>query len=148
MSVIYGVIPMLADRKDELAAWLRSLDVACPEGTGRYPSIQELRTVLDQLDGYTVRCSTGALGHWYAEVSPADRATSDGADIVVSNFSGNEADPHEFYFVHSSRRVILLIVQRLASLCGPLMVVPDTGDLPVVVTPDLDLEQALLAWKS
>lgn len=144
MGVIYTVIP-LPDEKDEIVAWLHSLGVSCPVGEGRYPSIQELRSVLDHLDGYTIRYSTGQ-GHWYADVSQTGRVTSDWAFLVVSDYSGNDADSHEFWFERGSPLVMMLILQQLARACGPLILLPDTGDLPLVVTPELDLDQALHAW--
>jgi hypothetical protein len=144
MGVIYIVLP-LSHEEDEIISWLHSLRLTCPPDEGRYPTIEELRFVLDHLDGYSIHYSTGA-GHWYADVSPTDQVTSDWACIVVDNYHDNDTDSHDFYFERGSPRVMLLILQRLTRMCGPLILLADTGDLPMVVTADLDLDQALHAW--
>ena len=150
MGVICVVIPVLGQHRDEIETWLSSLDVACPEGVGRYPSLQELRAVLDHLDGYTVSYSTDRAlpGHWYADIVQADQEDGDWAYIVVNDYTGDETATAEFWFERGAPRVMLRILQQLASVCGPLMLVPDSGALPVVVTPDLDLGQSLLVWES
>jgi hypothetical protein len=118
---------------------------------GRYPILQELRAVLDHLDGYTVSYNTSARGNWDAKIVPADQGDDEWVFIEVNNYTGNETDAHDYDFSFAQRgdmRLILLILQRLARVCGPLMVLEDTGALPVVVTPDLDPDQALLRWGS
>jgi hypothetical protein len=147
MGVLSIVFP-LSHQQEELVSWLHSLHLACPPGEGRYPTLEELRLVLDHLDGYTTRYSAG-LSHWYAEVFPTDQVTSsDSASIVVNDYHNNDADPHEFCFERGSPHVMLLILQRLARLCGPLILLADTGALPVVVTADLNLDQTLQEWDS
>lgn len=148
MGVTWTVIPLLPDKRDAIAAWLRSLDIACPAGAGRYPSLRELRAVLDHLEGYSISYSTDALGNWFADIVQADQADGDWAYLVVNDYNGNETTPQTFWFERGAPRVMLLILQRLARVCGPLMLVPDTGELPVVVTLDLDLVQALRVWDS
>lgn len=142
MGVLHVVLPLLPEEKDELEVWLHSLGLACPEGEGRYPSIEELRAVLEHLEGYTIHYSTGS-SHWSAEVAQADQLNGDWAYLVVKDYSGNDTDSHSFCFERGAPPLMLLIVQRLASICGPQILLPDTGDLPVVVTPELDLHQAL-----
>jgi hypothetical protein len=145
MGVMYVVIALLPEHRDEIEAWLRSLDIACPEGEGRYPSLQELRAVLDHLDGYAISYSTDPvfLGNWYADIVRADQRDGNWALIVANDYNGNETDTHEFYFERGAPRVMLPILQRLVTACGPLILLPDTGALPVVVTSELDLDQAV-----
>ena len=147
MGVIYIILPLLPDLKNQIVAWLHSLDIACPMGEGRYPSIEELRSVLDHLDEYTIDYRTGT-GSWYADISQPDLVNGDWTELVVSNYSGSDTDSHEFSFRHGSPLLMMRIVQRLAGTCGPLILLPDTGGLPVVVTPELDLAQALHAWEN
>jgi hypothetical protein len=149
MGVLYTVIPLLPDHRDELEDWLRSLNMASPADAGRYPSLQELRSVLDHLEGYSIRYSTSRVlpGHWYADIVQADQRNGEWAFIVVNDYTGMETDAYKFGFERGAPRLMLLILQRVASLCGPLLVVPDTGALPIIVTPDLDLDQALHTWE-
>lgn len=150
MSMLYVVLPLLPDEKDDVVAWLGELGIACPGGESRYPTIVEICSVLDHLDGYTTHYSTDSTGrgNWYAEVSQTDQVKSDWAFLVVSNYSGNDADSHAFCFEHGSPLVMMLILQRLARTCGPLILLPDTGHFPLVVTSELDLDQALHEWES
>jgi hypothetical protein len=145
MGVNYIVLALLPNEKDRIVAWLSELGIACPAGESRYPSIEELRSVLDHLEGYTI-CYNTKIGDWYADISQTDLVAGDWTVLLVSNYKGNDPDPHEFSFRHGSPLLMLRILQRLARTCGPLILFPDTGDLPLVVTPELDLTQALHAW--
>jgi len=144
MSVMYVVIPLLPGRRADIESWMCSLDIACPEGNGRYPTLQELREVLDHLDGYTISYSMSRVfpAHWYADIVRADHKNGDWAFIVVNNYNGDETDTHEFYFERGAPRVMLPILQQLVPRCGPLILLPDTGAPPVVVTSQLDIDQA------
>jgi hypothetical protein len=147
MGVLSVVIPLLPEEKDEIRVWLHSLGMACPEGEGRYPSIAELRSVLERLEGYTIHYTVGA-SHWSADVAQRDQVNDDWAALVVKDYSGNDADSHAFCFERGAPPLMLLIVHRLASICGPQLLLPDTGAPPFIVTPELDLYQALREWDS
>jgi hypothetical protein len=157
MGELYGVMPLNdpTDFPDSqgITAWLRSLGIACPTAAGRFPTLQELRTVLDHLVGFTVRYSTGP-GHWSADIVEAGREGCDGestydwAHIVVATFHGDETQPQSFYFDPGAPRLMLVIVRQLAAVCGPQLLLPTESELPVVVTADLDLQATLAAWPS
>ena len=148
MSVLYTVIPVPSpEEHEEVVSWLRSLGITYPRGEGRDPTLQELRFVLDHLEGYAVEYRTGSHS-WDADIiesrpAPTDR---DWAYLSVAAYSGDEAEPHSFYFNPGSPRVMIDVLRRLAGFCGPQLLIPDTGGPPLVVTPDLDTEAALTAW--
>lgn len=141
MGVLYSVFRL--GEHEEMASWLRSFGIACPPGHSRYPTVDELRHVLDQLEGYATEYSIDRLGHWYASVyGPHDAH----AFLVVPDYHGADDRPHAFHFEKGSKEVNLLILKQLAEICGPLVIVPDTGSDPIVVTPDLDIDQAIQVW--
>jgi len=159
MGELHVVMPLndLGDFSDaqRVSSWLRSLGIACPTAQGRYPTLQELRAVLDHLDGFTVRYSTGPE-HWSADIVEEGRggcagdgeSTYDWAYLVVGNFHNDETRPQSVYFDPGAPRLMLMILRRLAAVCGPQLLLPTGGELPVVVTADLDVESTLTTWPS
>jgi hypothetical protein len=155
MGELYVVMP-LSDPTDFLdaqgiTAWLRSLEIACPSACGRFPTLQELRAVLDHLEGFTIHYNTGP-GHWSADIVEEGRDGCDGessydwAYIVADTFDGDETRPQSFYFDPGAPRLMLMILRYLAAVCGPQLQLPTESGLPVVVTADLDLQDTLAAW--
>jgi hypothetical protein len=145
MGVLYAVIPL----DPSLAAEIRRCyGVACAAGEqpSRFPSARELLNVLDSLTGYTTDYHVSQV-NWQATVSSID-GTAGGAwcAINIRGYRGNEDEPAEFYFAKGWECVILLICERLSRVCGPLAVFPDTGDVPICVSPGLDLAAAAEAW--
>jgi len=118
-------------------------------GLSRNPSPQELRTVLDDLPGYTTDYSVSPH-NWQASVEATTglRLFRSSTLITVVDFRGDETMPHLFYFDGGDPKLNALIVERLSRLCGPLFVFPDTGARPLLVTPGIDLMDALKVWQS
>jgi hypothetical protein len=155
MGELYVVMP-LNDPKNfsdaqGIIAWLRSLGIACPTATSRFPTLQELRAVLDHLEGFTVRYSTGP-GHWSADIVEEGWDGCDGessydwAYIVAGTFRGDETRPQSFYFDPGAPRLMHMILRHLAAVCGPQLLLPTEDELPLVVTADLDVQDTLAAW--
>jgi hypothetical protein len=119
-----------------------------PSKPGRNPTPRELRTVLDELSGYTVDYRIGP-GNWQADVeaNTGFRLFRSTALVNVIDFQGDEASPHLFCFEKGDLRLNILIVERLSRLCGSLFVVPDTGAQPLLVTPGTDPKDAIKVWE-
>ena len=117
--------------------------VAVPAATSRYPTPREIQQTLEALDGYRVEHFRGT-GHWYATVWPAGR--EGWATLIVPDYDGRDDVARSFYFEKGSPELNLLILERLSRVCGPLVIVPDTGSDPVIVAPGLDIDQALHSW--
>jgi hypothetical protein len=62
-------------------------------------------------------------------------------------FPGAEDKPHPIWFEKGSPALILEIVKRLAKHCGPLVVMPDTGEAPIAVTADASVKTLLKEWE-
>jgi hypothetical protein len=118
-------------------------------GLSRNPSPLELRTVLAGLPGHTTDYFVSP-GDWQASVEAATglRVFRSETLISVVDYSGNETTPHVFYFDEGDPRLNIPIVERLARLCGPLFVLPDTGARLLLVTPGIDPTDAVKVWES
>lgn len=59
------------------------------------------------------------------------------AVLGITAYSGDE-HPQELYFVHADEQIVVEILSKLSQWCGPLVAIPDTGTVPMVVqSPDL-----------
>ena len=129
MGVSHTVLTLLDDPAFE--PWLRQHGIVLPQPwpAHRYPSPAEIRAVLDPLPGYVVEYSVGP-GRWDARIATADRQRT---AIWVRNFSGDAMAPHEFFFHKGSEALNMQILEQLAPICGPLVLVSDAAGLPMVV---------------
>ena len=66
--------------------------------------------------------------------------------LWVMSYEGNEEIPAPFCFRKGSARLVFLILQRLTQISGPLVVVLDTCGIPILVTPETDIDQAHHVW--
>lgn len=150
MGVAYNVISVaVVDRYPFAVKCLRHYDMVSPvlSKPGRNPTPQELRTVLDELAGYTTAYFVSP-GNWQAsvEASTGLRPFRSSTLVNVVNFLGDETIPHLFYFEKGDVKLNILIVERLSRLCGPFYVFPDTGVQPLLVTPGIDPAKAVKTW--
>ena len=146
MGIIYVCIPVHVH--EGTCEWIESEGcVPCPPPTGqeRNPTPAEIRQVLcgmaDCQAVYHVRPH-----YWTAEVG--NPTTRQGATIYIPDFSGDEQEPHDFQFDKSSPELVLRIASGLSRVCGPMACIPDTGETPIVVTPDTDPVEAIKVWQS
>jgi len=149
MGILYAVTPLLAD--EELIEWLRKFGNERPDAsTSRYPTVREIRDTLAQLDGYGFETSTGGM-NWEAVVFERgrqdDRWAGEWADLIVTDYHGDDTIPRSFYFSKGPARLPVLIVQHLAASCGPLVIMRDSDAIPLLITPDSDIDRALQVWE-
>jgi len=97
---------------------------------GRNPAPLEIARVLDNMKNIRVsyRVSTKA---WEAAI--ISRVDVSWASLAVKDFSGDPEEVHPFCFPAGWDEMILLAASHLAKLCGPLVLLPDSGDKPQVV---------------
>jgi hypothetical protein len=67
--------------------------------------------------------------------------------LNVSDFNGDETSPHEIWFEKGWASLILRVVCGLSAACGPLVIVPDTGCKPIVVSADDDVAMLFATWE-
>jgi hypothetical protein len=133
-----SLIPIPVDSK--VASWLADEQVACPKvgSPSRWPTADELRAILGSLDGCRVEYTSGTDG-WDASVYDLSDREEWPAVVLWVKQPGSDEAPVDFHFYKPHDCVLALrIAQRVARLCGPLMVVEPGHMLPVVVTADSD----------
>lgn len=130
MGVSHSVLTLLDDPAFD--PWLREHGIVLlqPRPPSRYPTPAEIRAMLDSQSAYTVEYSVGP-GLWDARVSTADRQRT---AIWVREFSGDEDAPHTFFFHKGSEELNIQILEQLAPVCGPFVLVSDAEVLPILVT--------------
>jgi len=144
MGDSYSVLPLTAD--PGIPLWLEQHGIATPPipATNRYPTLHELRSVLAQLDGYTITYRIGPSGCDIDIVG----TNADGADVYACiwtrEFSGDEDTPLAFSFHKGWQDLNLEITRRLSMICGPLAFVSHSVGVPILVRPDIDIHQALV----
>ena len=146
MGVFYIVDPL----DDEGREWLGAVGVALPRRRqdGRHPTPAEVREVCDALAGYRTEYNVSAKKKvWQADVQGVKRADRHGGTLLdVDKWGGSEQKRQRIVFEKGDPSLVLRIVHGLSARCGPLVVVPDSGDSPVVVWAEAKLEKLLREW--
>ena len=143
MGVIYHIEPL----DDEMAALLEEMGASVPESAqpSRNPTPAEVREVCGALRDYTTEFNVKRNSYWQAIIE-ATKGRDEGTVLNVEKFKGAEDKPHGIWFEKGSPALILEILKRLAKHCGPLVVVPDTGDSPLAVTAKASVKKLLNDW--
>jgi hypothetical protein len=132
-SPLYTVITLAeAMQTPSTRDWLALAGVHLPATTpsGRMPAPAEMKAVLENLSGVRVRYQiTGST--WQASVT--SRKDVSWASLRFRAYGGNPQDPQPFVFEDGWDEVILLVASRVARLCGPLVLLHDSGAAPQVV---------------
>ena len=131
MGVLRTVIPLDA----RCAEWLDSEGIAHPDGslTDRRPTPREVAEALRDLPGFKAAITADTdSGEWHATIEACNPADPSWTFLRISNYR-DEDSPHDLCFHKGFPEVVLLVVERLARFCGPLVVVNDSGSPPVVV---------------
>ncbi len=141
------------------AAWLSRTGIERPlhDEQGRWPTVAELRQVLDRIEGYDARYNIveDARGdkHFSVEVrrlingqpQVGNIAHGPRSPLVVHSFDGDEAKVARFYFEKGWPELHILILKHLARLCGPYTLYGDDAAAPVMINANTDLD-AVIAW--
>ncbi len=143
MGVFYPVQPF----DDEMASFLEEMGAAVPdsEGPSRNPTPAEVRAVCLALPDVKVEFNIKAKSHWSAYIESTKR--DEGTILNMEKFKGAEDKPLPIMFEKGSPALILEIVKRLSKLCGPLVVIPDTGEAPIAVTSTASVKKLLKEWE-
>lgn len=132
-QVLYHVVTLSECMQDpSTLAWLVQSRIHLPGEIppGRYPAPAEIRSILDALPGIRVvyRISKGV---WQAAVT--SRRDVSWASLVVKDYTGDPEVQSPFYIEAGWDEMITLVISRLAKVCGPLVLLHDSGALPQVV---------------
>ena len=143
MGVFYCEQPL----DEEMAALLDEMGAAVPDcdGPSRNPTPAEVRAVCAALPGARVRFNVKAKSHWQAVIDSTER--DEGTILNMEQFKGAEDKPLMVIFEKGPPSLILEVVRRLAKHCGPLVVIPDTGDAPIAVRSTSSVKKLLNEWQ-
>lgn len=145
MGVLYIVTPPT----DEVSDWLADTCVSLPDVvSSRSPLLSEIRHVLDSLEGYSVDYTDNGRGScWHAMITSTENP-EDGrwTRMNITSLNG-PSEPQEIWFEKGHPELIVQILCRLSSECGTLVVIPDTGCPPLVITAGDDPEQLCAKWE-
>jgi hypothetical protein len=124
---------------EEVITWLQSMGIAVPSNwrLSRYPTPNEIRAVLNAIDGYTIDYFVSDR-HWQVTIAEkAQPETGALASPVVLGFEGDEAKPLHFYFETGWHDLMIDVLNKLSNVCGPLALINPSDTTDVVVAPTL-----------
>ncbi|MBN2385148.1 hypothetical protein JXQ70_19920 [bacterium] len=134
MGVIYTVYP-IDDRARKAAPDIGLINP--PAEDGRHPTPSEIRAVVGDLDGFKASYTEHPIFHkpWQVMVEHAQDPDNGGWTLInVSEYLG-EDQPTEIWFEKGWPDLIIRIMVGLSRTCGPLFILPDTGEAALVVRP-------------
>jgi hypothetical protein len=146
MGVLYSIVPL----DDSIAPYLRDLGVTFSDSgiPGRNPTPLELRTIASELTDLSVELPSPPEEAWQIMIQwKTDPENEPWTLLNVTDFTGDETVPHAIWFEKGWPSLILRVVHLLSFRCGPLVVFPDTGCEPIVVSANDDVRQLLANWE-
>ena len=143
MSVTHVVVPLGPSLHD----YLDAEGASYPSEVGRRPSLLEVRAAIAVLPDVTAAFDVPLPGGtWTAtlETDPA-QPSHDWAVITAHPFN-DEASGYDIAFERGSPELIVSVIHALSSITGPLVLVPDSGEAPLVVSPHHTVPGLLSSW--
>lgn len=131
MGVLWTVWPLDQD----IRQWLDTIRVPYPSSEGsRFPSGNEVKNVVTNLSGYEVEITdNGVDGPWQALITQSSGLEEGPWTLLnITNYTGDE-EPQEIWFEKGWENLIAHVVDKLATSCGPLVLIPDTSEEPKVI---------------
>jgi hypothetical protein len=143
MGVFYHIQPL----DEEMASLLEEMGAAVPntDEPSRNPTLAEVREVCTTVGHYKTAFSVKPKSHWQAVIESTQR--DEGTILNAHEFKDSEDEPHRIWFEKGSPALILEIVKRLAKHCGPLVILPDSGEPPIAVTAKASVKKLLDEWE-
>jgi hypothetical protein len=135
----------LADaiRQQRVSQWLKTygIDYAVIEHNGRYPSMTEILAALNSADYVTPKQYKNS-----GDIIITNDFTDETSLLHLWNYSGNPDEPHNIWFEKGAPLTIIHASIVLSRVCGPLIVIPDYNDIPILARPHEDELELLKAW--
>jgi len=132
MGVFWTVWPL----DEDVRRWLTEIQVPFPDQVSRFPVGGEIKRALTDLPGYQVEITDNGIGaSWQALITSESGADEGPWTLLnVSEYTGDEL-PQKLWFEKGWESLITTILERLVPACGPLVLIPDTGGTPTVISP-------------
>jgi hypothetical protein len=143
MGVMYSVFPL----EEKMHGWLEEQAIAFPTALSRNPTLVELQEVIASLESHTATQSPGEVGApWEALVTRNGDANGQSWFVVrILHLTEGEND---FYFDKGAPELIIEVLIRLAVKTGPLVLVSDAGDPPLVIQAGKSAKDLFQSWGS
>jgi len=131
MGILWTAWPL----DDDMRSWLDDQEMAYPRTPSRFPTGAEIKAAISGLTAHSVEVNDSGLhAPWQALITQKDNEVDPAwAVLTVSDYSGDEL-PQQLYFENGHESLIIDILQRLASSCGPLVLIDDAGGEPSVIS--------------
>jgi hypothetical protein len=146
MGVLYTVVPV----DDSITGYLRDAGIELPAASipSRNPTPKELREVVATLVDQKVTVYSPPEHSWQIMIEGRNDPDNEPWTLLnVDAFSGDETEPHSIWFEKGWASLILRVVHALSARCGPLVIWPDTGEQPIVVTAADDPDVLFATWE-
>jgi hypothetical protein len=140
---------------EEIANWLLENNVAIPSMLPdiRFPTLRELMSVAEQLDGYTVTMALSNAANT-VDIEVVDRrgyhagwsTTVWASKLDDKSRPPEDGDTVQFNFHKGSPELAVVIAEKLTRFCGPLVLVQDLDASPLLVTMGIDPQRAVEKW--
>jgi hypothetical protein len=151
MGVFYCVVPLDAEIRPHILA----AGATVPESNRatRNPTPREIRNVCSKLTDIEAHINSPldrpwqVRNVWQAVLGDADYDHHPWTRLNVHDFNGREDQPHSIWFEKGWPSLILRVVHALSVQCGPLVVWPDMGDPPIVVSATDTVAELLRSWQ-
>jgi len=131
MGVLWTVWPL----DEKMKSWLDETGVPYPQTSSRWPKGSEIKAVVASLGEFDVEVSDNGIGGtWRASI--VSRKGGDEGEwtlLNISRYSGDDEE-QELWFEKGWESLITRILGLLAVHSGPLVLIPDTGDDPAVIS--------------
>ncbi len=142
MSAMYSSFPL----DEEIKSWLEEQAIEYPSSPeGRNPTLVEIKSAIANLEEYTIKETEAEVGKpWQAFIeNKHDTERSDWATLNIITLTD---DRNEFYFEKGCPKLIIKFMVFLAQHTGPLVLICDAGDPPLVVTGEADPKALFESW--
>lgn len=124
MGTFWTVWPL----DEQMRGWLDNKGVSYPDEPSRFPTGNEIKTVLRELhDVFVTIRDNGPNAPWQASItSKAGGDAGPWTMLTIENYSGDGL-PQKMYFEKGWESLIKDILAKLVPDCGPLVLLADTG---------------------
>lgn len=130
MGVLWTTYPL----SGEMMEWLDSLEVSYPKTPSRFPTGKEVKDAISELQGVNVTIRDNGVGAaWQAWLESESKPEEFWTLLNITNFSGDN-EQQEIWFEKGHDQLIKQVLSVICKKCGPLVLIPDTGGDPEVVS--------------
>lgn len=141
MSVDWGVVPAQPNEAG-FCEWLNAAGLEIPKLQSRFPTLDELMSVLQSFKGLTIKKE--GFGEATYGISLGEPYSERHAYILGS--IKNNLFHFHFWGSGNQNMMMLEILKRLAGICGTFILYESYAATPVIVEEHTDIEKALADW--